>query len=79
MSNDSKTATVADYIRMAEDCLDQSWEAGESHEYRTLSVARAQVYSTLALATATAAEKARQLGAEEVEHYARLEAMEREL
>jgi hypothetical protein len=45
--NDSKTA--ADYVRMAEDCLDQSWEAGELQEFRALSVARAQVYATLAL------------------------------
>jgi len=77
MKNDSKMTTAAEYARMAEDCLDQSWEAGESVEFRTLSVARAQVYATLAVAVSTAAVAIGAASNEELAHYEALEAMER--
>jgi hypothetical protein len=77
VTNDSKR-TTADYVRMAEDCLDQSWEAGESHEFRALSVARAQVYATLAVAMSTAAVAIGTATREELAHFEALEAMERQ-
>lgn len=45
--------TAADYARWAEDALSMSWDAGDSHEFRALAAARAQVYATLALTAAT--------------------------
>ena len=74
---DSKPATAAEYVRMAEDSLEQSWERDAGYEFHHLAVLRAQVYASLAQAVATSAEKAAQLGREEAEHYARLEALER--
>lgn len=75
--NDSKT--VAEYVRMAEDCLEQSWERDTDGDFKLRAVMRAQVYATLAVATATAADKARQLANEDAAHYERLESLEREL